>query len=208
MKFFVVFLGLLILTPAFVPTVAHGRRLVEDSGDSDDERPRVRKPFKEADNGRDLRTKRRVAVGLQAAGALGFGGALIELNFNPSWGFTAGFGGGEGFQAFNLQAKYVLAGEWLMPYMSFGYARWGSVGKSSRISKTSPAILGDKLLSDDEKNAGEYQKNLLYPGLGLQFLQLKGDWAGSSVFAELTVLLDVGNFVAAPTGTLGFLYYF
>jgi hypothetical protein len=95
-----------------------------------------------------------------------------------------------------------------MPYMSFGYASWASVGKTGRITKTSPAILADKLLSDDEKNAGEFQKNLLYPGIGLQFLQLKGEWAGSSVFAELTVLLDVGNFVAAPTATLGFLYYF
>lgn len=208
MKFLIIVLGLLILAPTILPQAAHGKRLVEDGRDVDEEKPRNRKPFKEAESGRELRTKRRAAIGVQAAGALGFGGALIELNFNPSWGFTAGFGGGEGFQAFNLQAKYVLAGEWLMPYMSFGYARWASVGKSSKITKTSPAILGEKLLNDDEKNAGEYQKNLLYPGLGLQFLQLKGEWAGSSVFAELTVLLDVGNFVAAPTGTLGFLYYF
>ena len=95
-----------------------------------------------------------------------------------------------------------------MPYFSFGYARWASVGKSSRIDKTTPSILGEKLLNEEEKNAGVFQKNLLYPSLGLQFIQLNGDWAGSSIYAEITVLLDIGNFVAAPTGSFGLLYYF
>ncbi len=188
------------------------KKLVRESSNSHsfeaDSDEQYRRPTKEAESGMELRKLRRAAVGAQAAGALGFGGALIEINFNSTWGLTAGFGGGEGFQAYEIQSKYVLAGDWLMPYMSFGFAHWKSIGHTGHISKTNPAILGEKLLNEDEKAAGEYAKNLLYPGIGLQYLQLKGDWAGSSVYAEITILLDVGNFVAAPTGSLGFLYYF
>jgi len=201
---------------------SQAKKLIKDSAmgesfrvnhESDNENARneestTRTYFKEGENGADLRKLRRVGLGLQAAGALGLGGAILDLNFTPQWTFSGGFGGGEGFQALELQGKYVLAGDWLMPYMSFGYARWSSINKSTYIQKTSPAILGEKLLSDSERTAGEYQKNLFYPGVGLQFSQLKGEWAGTSVYAEFLVLVDIGEFVAAPTGALGVLYYF
>src|SRR5438128_969496 len=133
-------LTILILVASLFSAPTYGRKLLHDSEDSDAEASQVRRPTKQAENGMAMRKSRRAALGAQAAGALGFGGALLELNFNPQWSFTGGFGGGEGFQTFEFQGKYVLAGDWLMPYMSFGYARWASVGKTDRITKTNPAI--------------------------------------------------------------------
>jgi hypothetical protein len=176
--------------------------------ESDEQANEVRVPYKEADNGMDLRKLRRVGIGLQAAGTLGLGGAVLDLAFTPHWSVDAGFGGGSGFQAVKFEGKYVLAGDWLMPYMNFGFTRWSSTGNSGPITKTTPGLLADRLLSQDERSAGQFEKNLLYPGIGLQFMQLSGDWAGSSLYTELTVLMDLGTFVAAPTGSLGFLYYF
>src|ERR1017187_7050154 len=144
----------------------------------------VRVPFKEAEDGLEMRKIRRVGVGLQAAGALGFGGALMEMNFTRRWSFALGIGGGNNFQATEFQAKYVLAGEWLLPYMSFGFSRWFSIKNNGPIGKTAPSFLADRLLTDQEKASGEFGKNLVYPGLGLQIIQLKGDWAGASVYAE------------------------
>jgi len=184
-------------------TQAQARRSVKD-----DEVDKVRIPFKEADTGIEMRKIRRVGIGAQAAGALGMGGMILDLNMSPKWSFTTGFGGGEGFQSYMFQAKYVLSGDWLMPYLGFGFTHWASMGKTGRITRTNPSILNEKLLNDDEKAAGEYRKNMFFPSIGLQFMQLKGAWAGSAVFAEITVLFDVGNFVAAPTGTVGLAYYF
>lgn len=164
---------------------------------------------KEASNGLEMRKSRRFGVGLQGAGNLGIGGAVLDLAFTPQWSFAAGFGGGEGFQAFMLQAKYVLAGDWLMPYFAFGYTNWSSIGQGrGPIGKTTPGLLYDKLLNSDERASGEYRKNLIYPAFGLQFMQLNGEWAGFSVYAEFVALLDIGGFTAAPTGSLGVLYYF
>jgi len=165
-------------------------------------------PIKTAENGIELRKMRRMGVGAQAMGSLGVGGILLELALTQNWAFVGGFGGGEGFQAFELEAKYVLTGDWLMPYFALGYANWSSVGKSGPIQKTKPAILAERLLNDDEKAEGQYRKHILFPAFGLQFMQLTGDYAGFSMFAELDMLLDVGNFVAAPTASLGLMYYF
>lgn len=194
--------GLILLTLMSSPPSFAKRQPISD------EEPKISVPFKEAETGTELRKIRRFGVGGQVSGSLGIGGFLMDLNFTPYWSFGIGYGGGTGFQAVHVQAKYVLAGDWLMPYMSFGYARWASSSKNGKVTKTTPALLADKLLSHDEKTSGEYQKNLLYPGFGLQFLQLKGNWAGSSIYGEIIVLMDIESLVAAPTGAIGFLYYF
>jgi hypothetical protein len=199
-KHLVLILLALSLMPAWP---AHARKQPKDDGAE-----KVKIPFKEAESGTELRKIRRMGVGAQAAGALGMGGMILDLNMTPQWSFTSGFGGGEGFQAYMFEARYVISGDWLMPYLNFGFTHWGSLSKSGQINKTKPSILADKLLNDDEKAAGEYQKNMFLAGIGLQFMQLKGEWAGTSAFAEITVLFDIGNFVAAPTGTVGMLYYF
>lgn len=172
-----------------------------------DETAVVKAP-KTASNGNDLRMKRRMGVGVEGAGPLGVGGVILELNFSAQSGLLAGFGGGTGFQSYTFQYKRVLGGEWLLPYLGAGFARWSSFENSKPIKDTTPSILSDKLMSEDDKAAGRISETLLYPVAGLQYMQLDGDWAGVSAFVELVLLVDVVDFVAAPTGTVGVGYYF
>lgn len=196
-----VIITLLMLTLC-LPT--HGRVLVKEKKN----RFKQSEAIKEGSTGRELKTLRRVAVGVQALGALGLGGVQMELNFNPKWAGTIGFGGGSGFRALEVQAKHVLAGEWLLPYATFGYTRWESTRNLGRIDKTTPSILGERILTDGERASGEFSKDLFYTSFGLQLMQLKGKWAGYSIYAEGIILVDFSTFVASPTGTLGMLYYF
>ncbi len=164
--------------------------------------------IKEASNGIDLKRKRRMAIGAQAAGSLGMGGVMLELNFDPTVAISIGYGGGEGFQAVAFQGRYILGGDWLLPYAAIGYAHWATSGRSSKIETTRPNLLGERLLTDDEKQQGEFGKHLIYPAFGLQLMQLKGPYAGFSFYAEVLVLFDAFHFLAAPTGAIGMLYYF
>ncbi len=160
-------------------------------------------------DGLTLRKERRVAIGASAAGPLGVLGANLELSFNPRWSIMAGYGTGFTYQSWTFQVKRVLAGEYLLPYLAGGIARWYTTtpGKEPISKETQPGYL-EKFLSNTEKERGEFSQVLIYPAFGLQFIQLSGDYAGLSVFAELVMLLDVGDFEAAPTGTVGMLYYF
>lgn len=201
--------ALALSTFVFLPSApAMAKKYVRSAQESDEDSAQSRALFKQADTGPELRKKRRFGAGLQAVGPLGVGGAIIDLNFTPQWSFSAGFGGGEGFQAFMFQGRYVLAGDWFMPYFAFGFTNWSSFGKTGAITKSTPSYLADRLLNGDERAAGEFRKNLIYPSFGLQFLQLSGEWAGFSLFGEISALLDLSQFVAAPTGSLGVLYYF
>ena len=175
---------------------------------SDSRENRLSQSMKEAESGYELRKVRRLAIGIEGAGPLGLGGALLEINFNPDWSAIIGYGGAEGLQALNFAGKYILAGDSFLPYLSAGYARWSSTDRASPINKTTPSFLGDKLLTEEQKNQGEFQENLFVPSLGLQYLQSSGDWAGFSIFTEISFLVDLTHFVAAPTGGIGCLYYF
>lgn len=166
-------------------------------------------PYKTAEDGQTMRSLRRVGIGLSGAGPLGGAGANIELNFTPSVGILTGFGGGPGYQSFTVQIKHILGGTSLMPYLGGGFARWYSFGVPGRpISDTTPGFLRTKFLSPRQLADGRIAENLLYPNLGLQYLTLAGPYAGSSVYAEILMLVDLDDFVAAPTGTVGYLYYF
>jgi hypothetical protein len=165
--------------------------------------------YKTAADGISLRRIRRVGVGLLAGGPLGVGGVNLELNFTPQSAFVGGFGGGEGFQAFNLQYKNVLGGESLLPYVMFGYSRWFSNRVQSQgVSQTAPTFLRERLLSEGERQSGKFSLNLVYPGVGFQIVQTSGPYAGSSLFVEAVLLTDMEDLVAATTGTIGYQYYF
>lgn len=195
------FLALLFIT--VITTQAHSQRvLIEDDGLAT-----VKSP-KSATTGNDLRKVRRVGVGVSGAGPLGLGGVHFELNFTPRSGMLLGFGGGPGFQAYTFQYKSILAGEWLLPYMSAGFSRWMNFSQKGPIEDTTPGILAERFMSDEDKARGRIDEYLLYPGFGLQYVQLSGRWAGFSIFSEVIVLIDLVDFVAAPTGTLGMSYYF
>jgi hypothetical protein len=162
---------------------------------------------KTASDGVSLRAIRRVGVGASAQGPLGMFGINMEFNFKPTWSMLTGFGGGTGYQAFTLQAKRALYGEWMVPYISLGYARWYSV-KEGPLPKTNPPFLSERFITPEQRASGIFDEHLFYPAFGLQYFQLNGDWAGFSMFAEALLLVDLEDFIPAPTGTLGMIYYF
>lgn len=155
-----------------------------------------------------VRETRRVGVGVAAAGSLGLGGVLMEFNFTPSLSLLSGYGGSTDFQAFSFEVRHVLTGEVLLPYLSAGYARWANFGSHDRIKETTPGFLAESLMSDADRSGGKISEHLVYPAFGLQYMQLKGDWAGFSVFAQIMMLLDVSDFNSAATGMIGSIYYF
>jgi hypothetical protein len=162
-----------------------------------------------ASTGNEMRSKRRIGLGIQAIGSLGLGGLIAEFNFTDRSGMVLGFGGGSpNFQAWTVQYKKVLAGESILPYVAAGFAKWNNFEPKPGLNDSTPGILTERLMSDADKRDGVINEYLLYPAAGVQYVQLDGDWAGFSVFAEFDVLFDVVDFVAAPTGAIGTSYYF
>ena len=157
----------------------------------------------------ELRKIRRAGIGLSAAGALGIYGINLELNFTPKWGANFGYGGGSGFQSFSISGKRFLGGETILPYIAAGYSNWASNSDQNRdLKKSSPSFLADRFLTEVEKRTGQFSTHLLFPSIGAQYLQPSGPWTGYSLYLELVMLVDIAELVSAPTGGLGFVYYF
>lgn len=148
-----------------------------------------------------------MGVGISTAGPTGLLGLNIELNFTPRTSFRTGFGLGNGYNTFHMEIRRMVSGTWFVPYMAAGLARWSGNGRNSMVD-VSPTFLSERFLSKQEAQSGRFTQNILYPGLGIQYFQLRGDYAGSSVYAEVLMMIDLDDFVAAPTGEVGYVYYF
>lgn len=188
----------------FLSSLAHSQILMDEDGSSMNQTR-----TKQADSGFDFRKKRKFGVGLSTAGALGLVGANLEIVFTPESSFMGGFGLGDSYQTFALQYKKAIGGRWFVPYVGGGFARWYTAGdKNGSVQDTSPGFLADRFLNDEERRSGEFAENLIYPMAGVQYYQLKGDWAGSSLYAQIMMLFDMDDFVSAATGEFGVFYYF
>lgn len=179
--------------------------LVEENGHPVESK-RVRTRFER--DGFDFRRDRKFGVGLGAAGVLGLAGPQIELNFSEDISWMGGFGFGPKYQTFHMQIKKVLRGRWFLPYIAGGFARWYTVREDQNFAESTPGFLSKRFLNEREKSTGEFSENFIYPSLGIQYLQLNGEWAGASLYAEVTLLIDIDDFVSAATGGLGLIYYF
>jgi len=177
---------------------------VEENG-----RPVNQTSTKTAEDAISMHNIRKVGLGVTAAGASGLAGINLEFHFSPDTAFLTGVGIASGFQTFKIQLKKYLTGTWFLPYMSVGYARWYSVGEDNKNIKTStPSFLAKRFLNDTEKRTGQFAENLIYPSLGLKYMQLTGEWAGVSAHAEVILLMDIDDLVVAPTGEIGMTYFF
>lgn len=187
---------LLITLPSFAQRVSLDDGRVQDS----------RYAPKVARTGLGLRGLRRAGLSINAAGDLGLLGAKVELNLTPQWSVSGGFGGSQDFSAFAFQITRYMNGANFLPYTGLGIARW--YGNPGSIGSSSPSVLEDTLLSASDKRDGKVRELLLTPKLGLQYLTSSGPYAGYGFYAEVMVLLDIQDFVMAPTGALGVSYYF
>jgi len=162
-------------------------------------------------DGRALRKDRTISVGPVFGGPAGLVGLQGEFNVQPEISILAGFGGGVGFRSISFQVKRVFEGTYVLPYVAGGYSRWYSSGggvESGPVDQTNPEFLRNAFLSQKSKESGNFGEDLIFPTVGLQYLQLNGVLAGFSVFAEVSALVDLNRLVMAPTGALGSIYYF
>lgn len=158
----------------------------------------------------ELRARRRAAVGLLTLGQVGLAGADIELNFTASNSFVGQFGGGNRYNSLSFQWKHVFGGISFTPYTTVGYARWyNSNASRGPITSSTPTILASRFLNDEEKNSGQFAKDIFVPSVGFQYYQLSGEFVGSSIYVEVVFLTALSTSISpVPTGAAGFLYYF
>lgn len=157
-------------------------------------------------NNLKLRENRKMGVGAGVGGALGLAGINFELNIEDADGALAGFGGGDGFNSFQLAWKHAFMGDYLAPYVTAGYSRWYNSSNGENFEGTS-GILG-RVLTNKEKVEGIFAKDFLNAAFGLQYNQLSGPLSGMSVYGELTAMYEVHQGMLLPNGSVGALYYF
>ncbi|GIL17099.1 MAG: hypothetical protein BroJett040_08500 [Oligoflexia bacterium] len=156
-----------------------------------------------------MRAKRRVGVGFSAAGQMGMAGVMIELNYAVDDAAVVGFGGGPRYNSLSMQWKHVFGGKTIAPYTTLGYSRWYNSSNDKKSFQTStPNILASKFLTEDEKKTGRFGKDIFTPSAGLQYNHLQGQYAGLSLFAEIVLLVNIGDWEQSPTGSVGSIYYF
>jgi hypothetical protein len=157
----------------------------------------------------EMRAKRRLGVGLEAAGELGTIGAQAELNFAMDDSAVIGFGGGPQYSSFNMGWHHNFGGKALTPFTSLSYSRWynnSSTGNS--VNDTMPSYLSQKFLSDSDRATGKFAVNFVIPGAGLQYNILSGPYAGTSIYAEAMMMVSMANLQNVITGAFGAMYFF
>lgn len=181
--------------------------LLEDDHKSSHENS-VSTSIEEYAGSNSLRTSRRIGVGILTGSVVGVAGINAELNFSADTSVGLMFGGGPHFQSFAAQIKQVFGDGYVQPYVAGGYARWYTTRPQGPLNGTTPGFLGGKFLDPGDRNTGDFAVNLLYPSAGLQYMQLSGPYTGSSLYIEITGLLDLNHFLVVPTAGLGAIYYF
>jgi len=152
-----------------------------------------------------LREARKIGLGLGVGGSLGVYGFNIEINFEDADGAVAGIGGGDGYSSFNVLWKHTFLGDTVAPYTTLGYSRWYNSSASGNY-KNSPVL--SRVLTDQQKEEGKFATDFLSGSIGLQYTTLRGNLAGTSLFAEIVLLGDLDGADLVPTGSVGAGYYF
>lgn len=155
-----------------------------------------------------LKRSKKMGIQTTLSGATGLLGVNLNLNFTSDIEFSLGVGVSRGFRSFNAHIKRSLGGNSFSPYFVGGYSRWYSGVSGDELEHSSPAVLANKFLTARERQTGKFAENIIYPGLGLQYLQLSGELQGVGLFAELLMLVDLDDFITGPTAGLGANYYF
>lgn len=152
-----------------------------------------------------LREARKIGLGLALGGTLGNYGINVEINFEDMDGAVAGLGGGDGYSSVNVLWKHTFLGDTVAPYTTLGYSRWYN---SSGTGNYQNSTVLEQVLNEEQKSSGKFATDFISGALGLQFIQLSGSFAGTSLFAEIILLGEVHRAMIVPTGSVGAAYYF
>lgn len=152
-----------------------------------------------------LREERKVGIGTQIGGGLGVWGMNLEVNINSQYSALAGMGTGPGYGTFQMLGKYHWEGKYFTPYVSAGISRWYNSGNTSDHEKS---LILDRVLNKEEKDNARFGVDFLVASYGMQYLELGGQMAGTSFFAEFGFMSASRNLTPLLTGSLGAAYYF
>ncbi len=169
---------------------------------------RLRTNSKTFSDAESFRRSNKMGVQTTVLGGTGLLGFSLNFNITEDFEFSFGMGVSRGYRSFNGYVKRSLGSGAFSAYVVGGYSRWFNDGAEDGVKNTTPGILAKKFLSARERHTGDFAENLIYPGVGVQFLNLSGEWAGAGLFAEVLMLIDIEDFVAGPTAGLGANYYF
>ena len=149
-----------------------------------------------------IREEHRFGVGASIGGGLGVFGFEVDVNVNDWLSLTGGYGAGIDFSSWTVKARALLPGAWVAPYAALGVSRWwsGATGES----RPGPGLLASDLLAPDEDAAKGFNAFLLYPAVGVQFMQR----TGFSFYAEMQCLLRIASFRHAFYAGAGAHMYF
>jgi hypothetical protein len=165
--------------------------------------------IKDFEDSYDLRSQKRVGAGFVLGGSVGLMGVMTELNFTPTDSVVTAFGGGPRYNSFTLGWKHSWSTGSISPYTGINYSYWySSSRKQDYMGNSNPGFLSSKILTEDEKKNGQFGRSLLIPVAGIQFYQLSGSAAGTSVFAEVEMITSVEDLKPNITGSLGTVYFF
>ncbi len=154
------------------------------------------------------RLHRRAAIGWSGGGVNGIFGANLEVSFTALTAIEAGFGTAMDYDTLHFGFKRVLTGESLLPYVAGGYGKWFANGRRRGLERTTPGFLGERFLTDQQREEGKFALDLAYATLGLQYAWLEGDWQGSSLYFSGTLVATILRPRVGPMLGLGYLYYF
>jgi hypothetical protein len=157
--------------------------------------------------GTSIKGERRMGLSTTFAGAIGLAGLAIDLNLTERFSYSIGLGGARGFQSFNMNIRNYFSSNNFQTYFTAGYSRWYS-SSGDKVTSTSPPFMAKKFLSAKERASGNFSENIIYPGLGAQYISPSGEWKGFGFYFEALYLLDIEDFEAAPTAGLGATYLF
>lgn len=149
----------------------------------------------------DLKMKRRVGLGLTAAGPLSVLGLEVDINISEKVSLSMGLGTGLDYSTFAVRGKYFLMGEKFSPYIGGGLARWWTDGTSE--TNLGPSILKNKFLSGNDFSNG-FDVWMLYPTVGIQYMNP----TGFGLYAELQALFKIPSLANGIYSGLGALIYF
>ncbi len=149
-----------------------------------------------------LKMRKRFGLGITAGGGLAIMGLEGDINITPQLAASIGWGTGIDYSSFSIRARYYLLGEWVSPYVGFGFAHWWASANASR--DVSPSILRNKFLSPSDDLSQGYNIFMAYPSVGVQFMH----HSGFAVSFEVMMLFKLMTLANGTYAGASFHWYF
>ena len=158
------------------------------------------------DSNYELKTYKKIGLGLSTGGMTGGLGFNLEVNLQPEDALAFGIGAGKAYNSFHIAWKHNYEAAYLSPYTKVGYANWFNSNSKSESASSNDIL--DRVLSENQIKENKFSANFLAAGMGLEYNQLEGELAGVNFFGELMVMGELNSSIYLPTAGLGLTYFY